>query len=305
MLLGVHVSKCSSVIKKWRTKKSRSKGTVEKVYEGEKRKTMKEAICNDVGAYGFNYAQIYTHGPRNSKKNNIDTKAVQEFCQEKKITLNVHCSHVLSRVLWSDKNYVAELLGSELKSASELKSPLLVHLPDSDIKYISVTLQRHVKLFGKYKVKLLFENVPTKVGSANEYCTADQLNKLCLQLEESLTPICKWGICIDTAHMWSCGVKLSDPKVQNDWIKNLEDLTVGKISLIHLNGSSKKTFCCGRDKHFIVASADDDIYKTSDGKESLSLLVNFAKKHSIPICCEINRGTNEEVAESLKLIRSL
>ena len=67
MSLGIHVAKVSKVL-------------------GAKRKTMLAALEDDVEELNLSAVQIYTHGPRNSRKNKMDHAAIKKYCEENKIS---------------------------------------------------------------------------------------------------------------------------------------------------------------------------------------------------------------------------
>lgn len=75
--------------------------------------------------------------------------------------------------------------------------------------------------------------------------------------------------------------------------------------MFHLNGSSAE-LGSGKDKHEAAFSSDDNIWCDIEPEKSgVRAIVEFAKKHNIPIICEINRGTESSIKTSIKLIKSL
>ncbi len=320
--LGVHVAKKSKVIGEDNEKKRKT------------RKTMLEAIQDDLdtlnsdGKSGnsccLTCVQIYTHGPRNSKKNSIDLDAVRGYIEENSITLIVHSPHVTPGPLWkitrakiqkvipSDNKVVAGVKEKsrfavinfidQLKTAKTIgASHLVVHLPDMPLVEMTPALKIILHYVIKFNMPVVFENVPVS-DSVNEVSSAEAINAICRGFLEAVPGSAEhWGLCIDTAHIWSCGVNLSKRSDQNKWFKALSPEAIAQIKLIHLNGSKNSTFNKSRDIHYIAMSDDDDMYPSSvaPSKLGISGIIEFAKRHGIPVICEINRGTETEVRDSL------
>ena len=70
------------------------------------------------------------------------------------------------------------------------------------------------------------------------------------------------------------------------------------IGLIHLNAGRLETFNTGKDKHQVLFSEDDDIWKTPSST-SLSIISKYAKKNNIDAICEINRGDYDDIELSI------
>ncbi len=310
-MLGVHVSKIS------------------KVLDNTKRTTLLAALQDDCGELNLTAAQIYTHGPRNSRANNLDHKKIKKWATENKIALYVHSSY-LTVSLWNlndatkdlskVKGYV-RLLDEQLAACKKIGAlGLVIHFPSKPLDVVVKTLECSMFkiIAARHGVPILFEMKPIKnkgiKGSVQKgYVTTEQLNAFCAAVK---LPKELWGIVIDTAHLWGAGVDTTDKKSQDEWFDELTHPDM--IKLIHLNGGQTKTFNSGRDEHFIVFSDADNMYgKYADGKTAakcdLDLLKNsgiysivkFAMKKKLTIICEINRGKEREVRYSLELINRL
>lgn len=73
--------------------------------------------------------------------------------------------------------------------------------------------------------------------------------------------------------------------------------------MFHLNGSSS-ALGSGKDKHEIAGGPDDLIWGgTNYDCSGVMAVVEYAKAHKIPIICEINRGSEENVNKLLDLIK--
>ena len=315
LILGSHVSKKSTLLGCDDNKKRKA------------RSTLLKAIKEDVQVLNLQAVQIYTHGPRRYSKNKLQHNEINKFIELKNINLTIHCSHILSNTIWKfdrslikepnskepnskeakDKNTrVLKLLISEIISAKELNAPLLIHLPRGIKPKMMKSVLRVISYYAfQYNVKIIFENIPAKICPENKgsnYSHGKDLNKLYNVINKIFKS--EWGFCIDTAHLWSSAIPISTKADQNKWFKSLKKETLEKITLIHLNGSSYKTWNKNRDMHVIPMSKDDDIYNSENIKNSgVTAIVNFAKQRNIPIILEINRGTEKEVRQCIKLIK--
>src|SRR5205814_3541741 len=101
------------------------------------------------------------------------------------------------------------------------------------------------------------------------------------------------GFCIDTAHAYSFGYKITDQQSQLDFIRLL-DATLGleRIKLIHLNDSAE-SFSSRIDRHAVFGK----------GKIGFETLVQFAQQpllQHIPIILEMPELALEEEKLILK-----
>lgn len=300
-----------------------------------RRHNIYNAIKQDVENLNINAVQIFTHGPQNTKRNNIDISAINNFCEKYFVHLIIHSSYILGNTIWEVNK--TTLLGNESEKykrylihfvdqvniSQKLKNaPIVIHLPRYPMKDILDTVEIMSKNIKKDSL-ILFENVPCKSGGY-EYSSAKSLNDFVKRVAIYL-PKKNWGLCIDTAHIWSCGIDLSSFKSQEKWFAELDDLTKSMIRQIHLNGSKKKTFNTNRDIHYVALTKADDLYHfEQDEKKNIGhvnsknddelrnsgvwSLCKFAKKNKIPIICEIHPDrdcTDNEIVKSLDLIKHI
>ena len=357
MKLGIHVAKKSKVI-----------GCDDP--KGRKtRKTIVSSMDDDISSLKLNIAQVYTHGPRNNKRNNINCKNIGEYCEENDIDIIVHSTHILPNMLWkvnmgwysqykkgekdaiNDEDYddiamyercmgyledqflVCKQIGDRCKG-------LVVHLGDVSIGKMVKILPILGDLIDKYKIYVFFENVHVRINpnndtsydtydsegewkmsekdkkkinidrhvdpGSNQCSSARRLDELCSGFSKILNPKV-WGICIDTAHVWSCGVSLTWKFEQDKYFKLMKKKTKKQIKLFHLNGSKCKTFRKNRDEHYIAMSKQDDLYPSDIPPEDLGIfsIIEFSITRGVPIICEINRGTEKEVRRSIKKIKKM
>lgn len=284
---GFHVSKVSKVLDK-----------------RVSRKTMSDAILQDSEIFEINYVQIFTHGPQNLNENKIDYDDVKKLCKKKKIGLVVHSSY-LSTGIWNmlskpikKQNTYKWHIKSQAEACSKLDADgLVIHLPNNDKEDIASVLKHLEHELGNITILLEIEN-------NNKYSDPLQLKELCLYLSDNIKS--KWLICIDTAHIWSSQINIASKKDMKKWFD--EFAYPQFIGLIHFNGSSEK-FGSKKDKHAIPLASEDKIWGSyridkKISKSGAQYVIKYAKKNKIPLICEINTGSQTNVAQLMKTITS-
>lgn len=265
--LGIHVSKQSKI--------SLSKTS----------RPLQKAIKDDVIDNGFGVCQIFTHGPRNTKKNDLSVEKITDTCSKGQVTLVIHSSYATDSV-WFDKRIVGHLK-DQIKTADELNAyGIVVHLVSGITDETIVTV---LSSLPEHKALILLEP-----DSFSQYNDAKQISSLC----SSLKDVSGWGMCLDTAHLYSYGQKISSYDEMKLWLENMAN--VDRIKLIHLNGGVKcKKFPC-QDQHRAIFSREDAIYRQHIklAKTKLSVkrlrqsgawfLMAIAKEKDIPIVFELN-----------------
>lgn len=275
---------------------------------GVEHKTILDSIKHAQLDLKINAVQIFTHGPANAKRTSMNYKEIREYCKENNIKLYVHGSY-LSVGLWNIEKHarIIKHIIDMLICCIKLNSRgLVIHLPKKNVGVIVACfalLEKSI-LEHKYaehlvKCRILLE-APAMGPSDETYETSQKLNKLVKALAKSTL---KWGLCIDTAHMWSGGVDFGPAETWNKWLDELTDESRQKIKLFHLNGALEKNFGRGKDGHIIPLCKDDAIWKDyhPQGQKKNIIdsgfysIVRFASENNIPIISEINIGDYGDV----------
>lgn len=291
MPIGVHVSKKSKVI-------------------NENRKTMLDAIKNDTTKLNIKCCQIYTHGPRNSRRNKMDYVAIKKYCKTQGIKLYVHSSYITTG-LWNinddNKNSAKskstiKLITEQLDACDKLKSlGLVIHLPKKPASIITNSFKIIIPFIKKCKTPIMLEMTAVKPDPQKTYETPEKINNLVEEMKKINPTYENYSICVDTAHLWGAGIKVNDAETMHKWLKSIKHDCIG---LFHLNAGKLETFNTGKDKHQVLFSNDDDIWKTKLSK-SLVIISNFAKKNNIDAICEINRGDYDDIESSIIALNDL
>lgn len=294
----------------------------------KKFQSLDKALNYEFDLLNISAAQIFTHGPRDFRKNAVDYSKMKKIATEKNIQLYVHASYP-SIGLWkieaSNRVIFLKHVEDMLKSSKECGAKGLVfHLPKNKTVETIVTALEELSIYIKDKSypPLLFE-MPACKATEFSFESSKKLNDLVSAIEESKMDL-DWGLCIDTAHQWCAGIKMNDVETWEKWVNDLTDATKARIKLFHLNGDSKEHFAGGRDTHEIALSPDDGIWRdlvshnmkdylisvektiiddnenlytqlteadiNTIKKSSFGNLLEYSKLNKIPIICEINRG---------------
>jgi endonuclease IV len=167
------------------------------------------------------YIQFFVVGPQNYTTvewlNTREKRAAFRRDPRKKI---VHGSYV--DYPWGGNKVAVYNIKRELQICKEIGAiGLVVHIP-SDVKKIAAIIDK--LLDGKpSKVDLILE------VNARGGWTPPELNKV-LQIVRRRKGV---GVCIDTAHLWSAGIRLTTAEQVQEWARGLCDKKL--IKLVHLN----------------------------------------------------------------------
>ena len=178
---------------------------------------------------------------------------------------------------------------TEIKIANKLKAfAIVVHTG----KRINMSQEEALNnmftsLLYVHKQTLKYENVKilieTPAGQGSEICS----NIIDLAyFFEKLTNIPRFGICIDTCHIFVAGVDIRSHEKIDQFFSEL-DIQFGlkKINLIHLN-DSQEDFDSHIDRHANIGQG-------KIGKDSLLYFAKFGFMLNIPVCLETPIDTSD------------
>jgi endonuclease IV len=273
-------------------------------------KTMEESIKYETDLLSLNASQIFTHGPRNRRRNKMNYDKIKQVCTDNNIKLYVHGSY-LTVGLWSINKEpekisinVKHIIDSLMSCLKLNARGLVIHLPKkevNDIKECFDILENHILNHNQSKLllkcRILLEAPAMAPDDNKTYETPKKINKLCNILSKSKL---KWGLCIDTAHLWSGGIDFSKRHSWDLWISELTDNATKRIKLIHLNGALKKNFGRGKDVHIIPFSEEDAIWSSYISPE-FKMFINNQKKNddkSIDLSSKLSKSEIDHIKTS-------
>lgn len=219
--------------------------------------------------------QIYVTNPfKNTENNGL------EGIEKSKSTIYVHSSYVTQMGKETSKYY--HILKPQLELCDKYKvAGLVVHT--SPFAEENVMADRMINICAKIKssTTIYLEHM---IQPLNLISLAKKIAKG--------SPHLKFGLCIDTCHMWASGFDLRDVTKLKKYLKELTD---SKFPiLVHLN-DSKFEFGVRRDVH---ASIGENIW--ADSKESLVVLLDWAKENGVDAILE-RKDTKQDYVELKKL----
>lgn len=118
------------------------------------------------------------------------------------------------------------------------------------------------------------------------------------ELRQKLDQPERISFCVDTSHAYAYGYNIADPKLQDDFIKLLDEtMGIKNIVLIHLNDTRQKLGSC-IDKHEMIGNG-------IIGLPALTRFITHEKMSHIPVLLELPESSEEEELAQLELIRNL
>ncbi len=246
----------------------------------------------------LNTIQLFTHGPRSTKKINIDIK---EFCSKtKKINVFVHSSYLT--IWWSEKPYIINHILDQIKVSISIKAKgFVVHLPQINPNLLIEKIKQLLSLINNKNLKIIFEM--TSIGDKNIYSKPEQLNELINIFINNKITHKEVGICIDTAHIYTGSAKIYTYNEAKKYIQSIKNKKY--IASFHLNGNEYKYDGSSGDKHAIPLDSKDKIWKNIDYKSSgCKFIIDWCKKNKTSYILEINpeRHTIKGIQKFINLV---
>ena len=203
-----------------------------------------------------------------------------------KILFSVHISYTINIAKDSSYyNWWIKNLVSEIKIANDIGAfCVVIHLGKSlDLSLETAFNNMYINLL---KVHNMLGNIPTKIlietstGQGTEMCyeledLARFYNKF--KINDKLSQ--RFGICLDTCHIFNAGYDIRTIKGVSDYITEFDRLIgVDNIKLIHLNDSKNK-LGAKVDRH-------ENLTKGFIGQEGLEQIILLFSKLQVPLVLE-------------------
>ena len=218
---------------------------VSKASDGGKR-TMLQALKEDMEMLkGFELdpcAQIFVSGPQSFKETVSDGEAldIKDYMSRAKIPLVIHGAYVDNP--WSGSEGTIHNIKQELRKSEILGAEgVIIHLSSAALDSCVDVLQ---KLNGVHGTVWLEINAakPTPLTFETPQKIAALFDKI--RGANNIERPDRIGLCIDTAHLYSCGVSFEKFDAADQWLRALPNVPM----MLHLNDSASK-LGSGVDKH--------------------------------------------------------
>jgi deoxyribonuclease-4 len=253
--------------------------------------------------------QIFIAGPRShaitlQEKEAVELRAFIEAAQEghRRPTVFAHGTYL--DYPWSGPARAAPIL-EELEICDRAGiSGLVVHLGKPKVEEVAALLP--LLAAPPRRRACIFLETPHLKPEHSHYETPEKLSALFRAVRAVDPTLSRFGLCVDTAHLWSCGVDLSSYEAADDWIRRLEavepPIPANRI-LLHLNDSLNERGS-GRDRH--AALLEGQIwggYRGRPESSGLAAFVAYALRRRIPAVLE--RKPPEALLGDYALLRRL
>jgi endonuclease IV len=158
----------------------------------------------------------------------------------------------------------------------------------------------------KSNCPIIYFETPAIVPMWASYDTPEKLSKL-FYIINKINPNHPFGLCIDTAHIWTSGNDISSYNNARRWFSELMEspyIPHDRI-IIHLNDSANE-LGHGPDKHASLTNGYIwNNYKTRGElkKSGIYFIIEFANQYNIPIILE--RNNNESLVQDYKILSKI
>ena len=210
---------------------------------------------------------------------------LREYIEESHVKVFAHGTYM--DYPWAGKVYPPKFIAQELEMCSRAGiSGLVVHLGKPPI---DVVMQHLPKLKTEHRDTLIYLETPHVKPENSHYETPEKLAELFTAIRQIDPSLSHFGLCIDTAHLWSCGVDIATYEDAEAWTERLEAVSEiippGKL-IIHLN-DSHDTRGSGLDHHAPLLGGKIWSEFAGDPSQSgLAAFVHFALRNEIPLLLE-------------------
>ncbi len=257
-------------------------------------------------SYGFTpCAQIFVSGPRGFVETLTEAEkiAVRKYIVESDAVVVIHGAYVDNP--WSRSAGSIHNIKQEMRIAARLGATgVIVHLAagaaDDD------NLQHVLKAVADLPEDVLAGTVlwletHTAKSSPYTYETTKKVRRLFDRVAAVDKGALRVGLCIDTAHLFACGMNLATADAAEKWLADLPDVPI----MLHLNDSGS-TLGSGKDVHAALTRGNIwDMYNPEEGHLDISdsglvTILSWAEKNNIVTILERDE---DSISADLSLIR--
>jgi endonuclease IV len=268
-----------------------------------------EAACEQAAAeagFKITAAAIFVGGPKNRAitLSPGERTSLREYVERTGLHVVAHSSYSASP--WRGDPDAARYIREELDVCREAGiAGLVVHLPKLPAANVMRYLARLYKP-GASAVRLYLE-IPAVRPAESFYETPAKLAALFAAIRGELDPDLEhFGLCIDTAHLWTCGVDVQTYAAAEKWLRGLEaaaDVIPPDRVMVHLNDSVRARGA-GPDTHAPLAAGQIwEAYRDDLGASGLAAFTDYAQRHGAPVILE--RKPKEALRNDYLVLRKL
>jgi len=239
-----------------------------------------EAAEVDFSARAF---QVFIAGPRNMTVSLKDEEITElRALLDRRADLVVVAHGTYMDYPWHGSAVAAKFIRRELEICERAGiTGLVVHLGKPGIDEV---MEHLPQLVVPACEALIYLEVPHVLPANSHYETPEKLAALFSAVRQVDPALCHFGLCIDTAHLWSCGVDLGSFEAAEEWLRRLErvaDVIPPDRIIIHLNDSHDARGS-GVDHHApLLAGKMWGEYATRPRQSGLAAFVDYIVRNGI------------------------
>lgn len=264
------------------------------------------ARARDLAGFDIRAVALFAGGPRTRTITLQDTEAAElrEYLAREEVRALAHSVYPANP--WRGDPDAARQIREEAAICARAGiEGLVVHLPKLLPEDVVTYAARLVAPEGD-GVRILLET-PAVKPTESYYETPEKLAALFQALRDKVDPrLERFGVCVDTAHLWTCGVDLAGYSAAEGWFARLDDLSPllpPAAVALHLNDSAHPRGV-GPDTHAPLAQGFLwKAYRDRLQDSGLAAVLDYAQRHDVPTILE--RGTHEELLDDYRLLRPL
>ncbi|MDE2100853.1 MAG: TIM barrel protein [Patescibacteria group bacterium] len=286
---------------------------INRKYSSKKGATMTDQVRAAVGiatneGFDVKAASVFVSNPRGWKMTmtNDEAAELKEYLEETKMCVIAHGSYLDVALFSKDKRVPAgRFIREEVKmcAAAGIRG-LVVHLPNKGVDDVVASIP---SVFTLDKTVLVYLETPAVSPSKSHYETPEKLATLFAAIRKKVDPkLMKIGLCIDTAHIWTCGVDISSYEKAEAWLDELrkyEDVIPPSHIMFHLNDS---VYECGdgKDEHATLLRGKIwGAYEENPEESGLAAFLRYAMGNNTP--CILERKPESEIPTDYRTILSM
>lgn len=227
--------------------------------------------------------QIFVMGPAN-RHVNVDTNDIHKLKEisDSNIHIYVHSAYITANIYIDETSgYGAGLSKTQMQICEDINAAgIVVHLPRAD----PCVAAKGFNIVNRYRQRVpIFMEIEVAKPPKITYDTPEKLTLLCDELRK-VSP--DFGICIDTAHLWSCGTDVSSYDQATSWLSGYDLIDPPPKTLFHLNDSSRD-LGSGIDTHagLCLGNIWKD-YRNDFTESGAYKFIEWAKEKSVDIILE-------------------
>ncbi len=231
--------------------------------------------------------QIFVRGPA-SFKSTLTDEIEAEIIAEKAGVV-IHGSYL--DAIWTGKPGPIHYVRDELKTAARLGATgVVVHLARGAALPALKSVTKNLKL---PRVTTLWLEINAVKSGPNSFETPEKILAMLAWARHAETEYVQIGLCIDTAHLWSCGVDLGSYEYADHWLRGL-----GRLDhpvMFHLNDSASE-FGTGADRHACLTRGNlYGRFASDHAAAGFVRVLEYAEDHDCMIILE--RGVDDALKD--------